>query len=69
MIEIVEQVTLVVCAHGYAMRRYRHRLIWMPSLGRHFQGGTDYGRVPGLKAWAVLSDHFMVKSRHQCAYS
>jgi hypothetical protein len=35
----------------------------MPPFGRHFQGGPDDGRVPGLKTWAVLFDHFMVKNQ------
>ena len=30
------------------------------SLGRHFQGGCCAAPHPGLKPWAVLSDHSMV---------
>jgi hypothetical protein len=63
MIEMVEQVKWVICAHGYAMRRYRRRLSRVPPFGRHFQGGPDDSRVPGLKTWAVLFDHFMVKKQ------
>ena len=66
MIEIIEQGKWVVCANGFAMRRYQHRLSRMPSVGRHFQGGTDYCRVPGLKTWAVQFDHFMVKNHQRC---
>jgi hypothetical protein len=32
-------------------------------LGRHFQGASCSTRNPGLKPWAILSDHFMVKNR------
>jgi hypothetical protein len=30
-------------------------------LGRHFQGGSKLPH-PGLKPWAILCDHFMVKN-------
>jgi hypothetical protein len=37
-----------------------------PSVGLHFrppfQVGSGTGAFPGLKPWAVLSDHFMVKA-------
>lgn len=72
MIEMVEQVKWIVFAHGYAMRFYRRRLSQMPPFGRHFQGGSDDCRVPGLKTWAVLFDHFMVKSQasmRACPYA
>jgi hypothetical protein len=58
---MVEQVKWSVCAHGYDLRYYRHRLSRLPPFGRHFQGSPDNGRAPGLKTWAVLFDHFMVK--------
>ena len=32
-------------------------------LGRHFQGALRASCNPGLKPWAVQSDHFMVKNR------
>jgi hypothetical protein len=34
------------------------------SLGRRFQGGSCALPHPGLKPWAVLSDHFMVIGRN-----
>jgi hypothetical protein len=33
-----------------------------PNLGCHFQGTSPYASNPGLKPWAILSDHFMVKN-------
>ena len=60
---MLEQVRWVVCAHGYVMRCYQRSLSQMPPFGRHFQGDPDDGRVPGLKTWAVLFDHFMVKNQ------
>ena len=30
--------------------------------GRHFQGGLRASSNPGLKPWAILSDHFMVQN-------
>jgi hypothetical protein len=40
-------------------------LIQHHTFGRHFQG--DFGVLPhpGLKPWAILLDHFMVKNWHQ----
>jgi hypothetical protein len=37
------------------------RLPWNTSLGRHFQAINTLAN-PGLKPWAVLLDHFMVKN-------
>ena len=63
MIEMVEQVKWSVCAHGYFIRCHRHRLSRVSPFCRRFQGGPDNGRVPGLKTWAVLFEHFMVKNQ------
>jgi hypothetical protein len=35
------------------------------NLGRHFQGGSCATRHPGLKPWAILSDHFMVSGHNR----
>jgi hypothetical protein len=33
------------------------------NIGCHFQGTSPSQTDPGLKPWAILSDHFMVKSK------
>jgi hypothetical protein len=35
------------------------------ALGRHFQGESCDTSNPGLKPWAVLCDHFVVKAHNQ----
>ena len=34
-----------------------------PRVGRHLRGASLHFAYPGLKPWAVLSDHFMVKKQ------
>jgi hypothetical protein len=48
---------LCVEAIGLLIRRV------VPSIGCHFQGMIHNQLTPGLKSWAVLSNHFMVQNR------
>ena len=63
VIEMLGQAKWAACARGYALRRHGRRSSQIPPFGRHFQGDLDHRYVPGLKTWAVLFDHFMVKKR------
>jgi hypothetical protein len=49
--------------HPKLSHRSKHpALIQHHTFGRHFQGDLGVLPHPGLKPWAILLDHFMVKN-------